>query len=40
VPYSDRFVWAPGMTFRDGTSVKSRAQITNTAQMTRTQSDA
>jgi hypothetical protein len=37
ISYSDRFVCAPGVTFRDGTVVKTRPQAVNTTQMTRTQ---
>lgn len=40
ISYSDRFVCAPGVTFKDGTTVKSRPPVANTAQMTRTQYDA
>jgi hypothetical protein len=37
ISYSDRFVCAPGVTFKDGTTVKSRPQVINAAQMTRAQ---
>lgn len=40
VSYSDKFVCAPGVTFRDGNTVKSRAQQTNPNQMTRAQYEA
>jgi hypothetical protein len=40
ISYSERFVCAPGVTFNDGITVKSRPQITNTAQMTRVQYEA
>jgi hypothetical protein len=37
ISYSDRFVCAPGVTFKDGQTVKSRPQAVNTSQMTRVQ---
>ncbi|OHT04083.1 hypothetical protein TRFO_28442 [Tritrichomonas foetus] len=37
VSYSDRFVCAPGVTFKDGSTVKSRPQQSNTTQLTRAQ---
>jgi hypothetical protein len=40
ISYSDRFVCAPGVTFKDGATVKSRPPVANTAQMTRAQYDA
>jgi hypothetical protein len=40
ISYSDRFVCAPGVTFKDGATVKSRPQAANTAQMTRAQYEA
>jgi hypothetical protein len=40
ISYSDRFVCAPGVTFKDGSTVKSRPQVVNTTQMTRMQYDA
>jgi hypothetical protein len=40
ISYSDRFVCAPGVTFRDGTAVKTRPQVVNNTQMTRVQYDA
>jgi hypothetical protein len=40
ISYSDRFVCAPGVTFKDGTTVKNRPQVSNPAQMTRTQYEA
>jgi hypothetical protein len=40
VSYSDRFVCAAGVTFRDGNVVKSRPPAANAAQMSRSQYDA
>lgn len=40
VSYSDKFICAPGVTFKDGTVVKSRAQQANPNQMTRAQYEA
>jgi hypothetical protein len=40
ISYSDRFVCAPGVTFKDGSTVKSRPPVVDNAQMTRTQYDA
>jgi hypothetical protein len=40
ISYSERFVCAPGVTFKDGGTVKSRPPVANTAQMTRAQYDA
>jgi hypothetical protein len=40
ISYSDRFVCAPGVTFKDGATVKSRPPVVNTTQMTRAQYDA
>ena len=40
VSYSDKFVPAPGVTFKDGNTVKSRAQQANPNQMTRAQYEA
>lgn len=37
ISFSDKFVCAPGVTFKDGNTVKSRPQLTNTAQLTRAQ---
>jgi hypothetical protein len=37
ISYSDKFVCSPGVTFKDGTIVKSRPPVVNTAQMTRAQ---
>ena len=37
ISYSDKFVCAPGVTFKDGSTVKSRAQQSNPNQMTRAQ---
>jgi hypothetical protein len=38
--YADRFVCAPGVTFRDGQTVKSRPPLSNAAQMSRSQYDS
>jgi hypothetical protein len=40
VSYSDKFVCAAGVTFKDGNMIKSRPPVTNTVQMTRLQYDA
>jgi hypothetical protein len=40
ISYSDRFVCAPGVTFKDGAAVKSRPPVANTTQMTRAQYEA
>ena len=40
ISYSDKFVPAPGVTFKDGSTVKSRAQQANPNQMTRAQYEA
>jgi hypothetical protein len=40
ISYSERFVCAPGVTFRDGTAVKTRPQVIDSTQMTRVQYDA
>ncbi|OHT06213.1 hypothetical protein TRFO_25843 [Tritrichomonas foetus] len=37
ISYSDRFVCAPGVTLKDGSIVKSRPQIINSSQLTRSQ---
>lgn len=37
ISFSDKFVCAPGVTFKDGTTVKSRPQQSNAAQLTRAQ---
>ena len=40
ISYSDRFVCAPGVTFKDGSTIKSSPQIVNAAQLTRAQYEA
>lgn len=40
ISYSDRFVCAPGVTFKDGSMIKSRPQVVNSAQLTRAQYEA
>ena len=37
VSYSDKFVCAPGVTFKDGNVVKTRPPVSNAGQMTRVQ---
>lgn len=37
ISYSDKFICAPGVTFKDGNVVKSRPPLSNSAQMTRQQ---
>jgi hypothetical protein len=37
ISYSDKFVCSPGVTFKDGSTVKSRPQVTNASQLTRAQ---
>jgi hypothetical protein len=37
ISYSDRFICEPGVTFKDGSVVKSRPPIVNPAQMTKDQ---
>jgi hypothetical protein len=40
INYTDKFVCSPGVTFKDGSTVKSRPQVSNTSQMSRTQYEA
>jgi hypothetical protein len=40
ISYSDRFVCVPGVTFKDGTVVKSRPPVVNPSQLTRSQYEA
>jgi hypothetical protein len=37
ISYADKFVCAPGVTFKDGSTVKSRPPVANSAQMTKAQ---